>query len=148
MEAWYCHVFSLISTLIRRASPGQLLMGGFNSLQAGNVMAIYALFFILGIAAWTLLFPHAKRLTVMFVGTRQIARGIIRLKENEPAASVRVCVQQGRLAHDIGIDLDHLPGEGGLQRADVLARFHRPEWLTLYNGPAGRLEPDGAHCPG
>jgi MFS family permease len=48
--------------------PGQLLAGQFNSFQAGNVRAAYAVFFILGIVLWSVFFPNLKRTTAMLVG--------------------------------------------------------------------------------
>ena len=47
---------------------GQLLVGLFNSFQAGNIRAAYALFFILGIVLWSVFFPNLKRTTAMLVG--------------------------------------------------------------------------------
>ena len=46
----------------------QLLVGKFDSFQAGNIVAAYALVFVLGIALWTVLFPHVKRFKVMLIG--------------------------------------------------------------------------------
>ncbi|MGC1378532.1 MAG: MFS transporter [Anaerolineales bacterium] len=48
---------------------GQLLVGLFNSFQAGNVRAAYALFFILGIVLWSVFFPNLKRTTAMLIGS-------------------------------------------------------------------------------
>ena len=48
--------------------PNQLLVGQFNSFQAGNITAAYALFFILGIVAWSVFFPHLKRTSAMLIG--------------------------------------------------------------------------------
>ena len=48
--------------------PHQLLVGKFDSFQAGNIVAAYALVFVLGIALWTVLFPHVKRFKVMLIG--------------------------------------------------------------------------------
>jgi len=52
----------------QRAFPGQLLVGHFNSMQAGNVRAIYAAFFVLGIAAWSLVYAGMRKTTVMLIG--------------------------------------------------------------------------------
>ncbi len=46
----------------------QLLVGQFNSQDAGNIRAAYAVFFILGIVIWSVFFPHLKRVTSMLVG--------------------------------------------------------------------------------
>ncbi len=48
---------------------GQLLVGSFDSFQAGNLGAAYAGLFVLGILLWSLLFPEMKKMTVMFIGT-------------------------------------------------------------------------------
>ncbi len=47
----------------------QRLVGNFNSFQAGNVLAGYALFFILGILVWTVFFTQLRRTTSMLIGT-------------------------------------------------------------------------------
>ena len=49
--------------------PGQILVGAYNSLQAGNIRAAYALFFILGILVWIAFFPNVKKTTAMLIGT-------------------------------------------------------------------------------
>ena len=46
----------------------QLLVGRFDSFQAGNVVAGYAVVFVLGIVLWTVLFPHVSRPKVMLIG--------------------------------------------------------------------------------
>jgi MFS family permease len=46
----------------------QLLVGKFDSFQAGNIVAGYAVVFVVGIVLWTLLFPRANRPTVMLIG--------------------------------------------------------------------------------
>jgi MFS family permease len=51
----------------------QLLVGHFNSLQAGNVRAGYAAFFILGIIIWSVAFPNLKRTTAMLIGCGGLA---------------------------------------------------------------------------
>ncbi|HEY3345573.1 MAG TPA: MFS transporter [Anaerolineaceae bacterium] len=53
----------------RRAFPDQILVGHFNSLQAGNILAGYAAFFILGILIWSQVFPQIKKTTVMLIGS-------------------------------------------------------------------------------
>jgi MFS family permease len=52
----------------RNFRPHQLLVGLYNSFQAGNVRAAYALFFIFGILLWSIFFPHVRRTTAMLVG--------------------------------------------------------------------------------
>ena len=51
----------------------QLLVGQFNSFQAGNVRAAYAVFFILGIVLWSVFFPNLKRTTAMLIGCGGLA---------------------------------------------------------------------------
>lgn len=46
----------------------QLLVGQFNSQEAGNIRAAYAIFFILGIVIWSVFFPNMKRVTSMLIG--------------------------------------------------------------------------------
>jgi MFS family permease len=48
--------------------PRQLLVGRFDSLQAGNVIAGYAICFVLGIIIWSLFFAHVKKTTAMLIG--------------------------------------------------------------------------------
>ncbi len=52
---------------------GQLLVGQFNSFQAGNIRAAYAVFFILGIVLWSVFFPNLKRTTAMLIGCAGLA---------------------------------------------------------------------------
>jgi predicted MFS family arabinose efflux permease len=49
--------------------PGQLLMGAFDSFQAGNIRALYAIVFVLGILLWSLIFAQLNKTTVMLIGT-------------------------------------------------------------------------------
>jgi len=49
--------------------PGQLLAGRFDSFEAGNIRAAYAVVFVLGILLWSLIFAHMKKTTVMLIGT-------------------------------------------------------------------------------
>ncbi len=46
----------------------QILVGHFDSFTAGNVIALYAAFFILGILAWSIFFPSLKKTTTMLIG--------------------------------------------------------------------------------
>ncbi len=48
---------------------GQLLAGHFDSFEAGNLRAGYAVVFVLGILLWSVLFPQMKRTTIMLFGT-------------------------------------------------------------------------------
>ena len=47
----------------------QLLVGNFTSLEAGNIRAMYAVFFILGIVVWTVGFAKMDRVKAMLIGT-------------------------------------------------------------------------------
>jgi MFS family permease len=49
--------------------PGQLLAGQFDSFQAGNIRAAYAIVFVLGILLWSLIFAPMKKTDVMMIGT-------------------------------------------------------------------------------
>ena len=49
--------------------PGQVLVGTFDSLQAGNIRAVYAIFFVLGILVWGLVFPQVNKIKAMLIGT-------------------------------------------------------------------------------
>ncbi len=51
----------------------QLLVGQYNSFQAGNIRAAYAVFFILGIVLWSAFFPNLKRTTAMLIGCGGLA---------------------------------------------------------------------------
>ncbi len=52
-----------------RAFPEQLLVGRFDAFQAGNIRALYAVVFVLGILVWSLVFAQVKKTTVMLIGT-------------------------------------------------------------------------------
>jgi MFS family permease len=47
----------------------QILVGPFNSFQAGNIRAGYAFFFIIGILIWSVFFPNLKKITAMLIGS-------------------------------------------------------------------------------
>ena len=49
--------------------PHQILVGQYDSVKAGNVQAIYAVFFILGILIWSIFFPTLKKTTTMLIGS-------------------------------------------------------------------------------
>jgi MFS family permease len=51
-----------------RGFPGQLLVGHFNSQEAGNIRAVYAVFFVLGIAGWSFIYASMRKTTVMLIG--------------------------------------------------------------------------------
>lgn len=48
--------------------PGQLLAGSFDSFEAGNIRAGYAIVFVLGILLWSVIFAQMKKTTVMLIG--------------------------------------------------------------------------------
>ncbi len=47
----------------------QLLVGQFDSFEAGNIRAAYAIVFVLGIFLWSLVFAQMKKTSVMLIGT-------------------------------------------------------------------------------
>jgi len=51
-----------------RSFHGQLLVGHFTSMQAGNARALYAVCFVLGIAGWSLFYAGMRKTTVMLIG--------------------------------------------------------------------------------
>ncbi len=51
-----------------RGRPGQLLVGHFNSQQAGNLRALYVVFFVVGIAVWSVFYAGLRKTTVMLIG--------------------------------------------------------------------------------
>lgn len=65
----------------------QLLVGRYNSFQAGNIRAGYALFFILGIFIWSVFFANLKRTTAMLIGTGGlfVSCGLIYAINHQPA---------------------------------------------------------------
>jgi len=69
------------------AFSNQLLVGHFDSFHAGNIMAGYAAFFILGIFLWSVLFPNMKKANAMLIGTGGlIASCLLILAINHQAA--------------------------------------------------------------
>lgn len=53
----------------KNGPQGQLLVGLFDSLHAGNIRAAYAAFFILGILIWSVFFANVNRNKAMLIGT-------------------------------------------------------------------------------
>ena len=51
-----------------RGFPNQLLVGHFNSFEAGNIRAVYAVCFVLGIAGWSVFYAGMRKTTVMLIG--------------------------------------------------------------------------------
>ncbi len=51
------------------AFPGQLLVGHFDSFQAGNIRALYAVAFVVGILVWSVGFAQIRKTTAMLIGT-------------------------------------------------------------------------------
>jgi MFS family permease len=52
-----------------RGMPHQILVGHFDSFTAGNIWALYALFFILGILIWSVFFPSLTKTLAMLIGS-------------------------------------------------------------------------------
>jgi MFS family permease len=112
--------------------PGQILVGAYNSLQAGNIRAAYALFFILGILVWITFFPNVKKTTAMLIGTIGlfISCVVIFLINHQPALNapwvlplalllvVSIMVQSGftpaALAHLADITENHTSDRGAI----------------------------------
>ena len=53
----------------RNGATGQLLVGRFDSFEAGNLIAGFAAVFVLGILIWSVFFPNIKKPLVMLIGT-------------------------------------------------------------------------------
>ena len=53
----------------RNGFAGQILVGAFNSVQAGNLCAVYATTFIVGILVWSVFFPRMEKTVAMLIGT-------------------------------------------------------------------------------
>lgn len=53
----------------RSGATDQLLVGHFDSLEAGLFRFAYALFFVVGILIWSVFFPGIKKTIVMLIGT-------------------------------------------------------------------------------
>ena len=49
--------------------PNQLLVGHLDSFQAGNIRALYAIAFVVGIIVWSVGFAQVKKTTAMLIGT-------------------------------------------------------------------------------
>jgi MFS family permease len=112
--------------------PGQILVGAYNSLQAGNIRAAYALFFILGILVWIAFFPNVKKTTAMLIGTVGlfISCVLIYLINHQPALNaprvlplaillvVSIMVQSGftpaALAHLADLTENHTSDRGAI----------------------------------
>lgn len=64
---WINHLARILTD--KESMSGQLLVGPFDALQAGNIIAAYAGFFILGIVIWSVFFPGIKKTTAMLIGS-------------------------------------------------------------------------------
>jgi MFS family permease len=107
-------------------------VGAYNSLQAGNIRAAYALFFIFGILVWSLFFPNVKKTTAMLIGSAGliISCVLIFLLNHQPALNtpwvpplailllVSIMVQSGftpaALAHLADITESHTSDRGAI----------------------------------
>ncbi len=112
--------------------PGQLLMGNFNSFQAGNIRAAYAVVFVLGILLWSLIFAQWRKTTIMLVGIAGLfgTCAILFLINHQPTLDaplvlplalllfVTIVVQSGftpaALAHLADITEDHAKDRGAI----------------------------------
>jgi len=110
----------------------QILVGAYNSLQAGNIRAAYAIFFIFGILVWSLFFPNVKKTTAMLLGSAGliISCMLIFLLNHQPALNtpwvpplailllVSIMVQSGftpaALAHLADITENHTSDRGAI----------------------------------
>jgi MFS family permease len=115
-----------------RGFPGQLLVGHFNSFEAGNVRAIYAVFFVLGIAGWSLFYAGMRKTTVMLIGVGGLFLTclVMFLINHQPALNaplvmplaillvVSIVIQSGftpaALAHLADITLGHAETRGAI----------------------------------
>jgi len=77
----------------------QLLVGQFNSFEAGNILSAYAFFFILGIVLWSVLFPNLKRTTSMLIGSGglMISCLLISAINHQPAINAPLVLPMGIL---------------------------------------------------
>jgi MFS family permease len=74
--------------------PGQLLVGYFNPLQAGNTIALYAVFFVVGILIWSLFFSQMSKTKAMLIGTGGLVASclLIFLINHQPAMTAPLVV--------------------------------------------------------
>jgi MFS family permease len=112
--------------------PGQLLVGNFDSFQAGNIRAVYAVVFVLGILLWSLVFAQMRKTTVMLIGTMGLFATcfVMYLLNHQPSLEaplvlplailliVTIFVQSGftpaALAHLADITEDHATDRGAI----------------------------------
>ncbi len=116
----------------RGAYPGQLLVGHFDSFQAGNIRATYAIVFVLGILLWSMIFAQWRKTSVMLVGTAGLGATCLfmYLLNHQPSLNaplviplalllvVSILVQSGftpaALAHLADITEDHATDRGAI----------------------------------
>ncbi|MBI5032741.1 MAG: MFS transporter [Chloroflexi bacterium] len=67
LGVWINHTARIFTD--KSGATGQLLVGRFDSFEAGNLRAAYAVVFVLGILFWSIVFPQIKKPTVMLIGT-------------------------------------------------------------------------------
>ncbi len=115
-----------------RGRPGQLLVGAFNSLQAGNVRALYAVLFVVGILLWSLIYASMRKTTVMLIGVGGLflTCAVMFALNHQPGLGAplvlplaalmvaSIMVQSGftpaALAHLADITLGHAEGRGAI----------------------------------
>ncbi len=111
---------------------GQLLMGNFDSFEAGNIRAAYAVVFVIGILLWSLVFAQWTKTRVMLVGTAGLFLTclFLFLLNHQPSLSsplvaplaallvVSIIIQSGftpaALAHLADITEDHTADRGAI----------------------------------
>jgi len=82
-----------------RGFPGQLLVGHFTSFQAGNIRALYAVCFVVGIAGWSLFYAGLRKTTVMLIGIGGLflTCGTMFLINQQPAMNAPLVLPLGGL---------------------------------------------------
>ena len=116
----------------RNRFPEQLLVGRFDSFQAGNIRAVYAVFFVLGILIWSVFFAHVRKTTAMLIGTVGLFLScvVLFILNHQPAMDaplvmplavllvISIIVQSGftpaALAHLADITEDHVEDRGAI----------------------------------
>ncbi len=111
---------------------GQLLVGRFDSMAAGNIRALYAVVFVIGILVWSLVFTQWKKTTVMLIGTGGLflTCAFLYALNHQPSLSsplviplavllvVSIMIQSGftpaALAHLADITEDHATDRGAI----------------------------------
>ncbi len=119
-------------SLAKFGMGNQMLVGQFDSLEAGNIRAAYAVVFVVGILLWSISFAVWKKTTVMLVGTGGLFLTCVFLLalNHQPSLSaplvlplalllvVSIVIQSGftpaALAHLADITEDHVTDRGAI----------------------------------